>query len=274
MVALDLDGTTLNSSKEFSPRTIKAFHDAMEKGIHIVISTGRTFHSLPKQMFTIEGLEYVVTANGAVITRLADRQKIYENCVTPEAVDQLADILENRGFSVETFVDGTAYIDKAEYDAMSSNGSTYRDVDYVLTTRHPIPDLIGFMRQHRDHIENISLNFEFDEDRERMRPVLLAVEGITLTSSFAHNFEIGGATTSKAEALRHLMGLLGVSKEGLLACGDSPNDGQMIRLAGVGVVMGNSSDEMKKTADYVSDTNDNDGVAKAIEKFALGKTEE
>ena len=70
MVALDLDGTTLNSQKEISPRTITAFQNAMRKGTHIVVSTGRTFRSLPAQLFGIEGLEYIVTSNGAHITCL------------------------------------------------------------------------------------------------------------------------------------------------------------------------------------------------------------
>ena len=86
MVALDLDGTTLNSRGEISARTAKAFLNAMEKGVHIVISTGRTYQSLPGQLFSIKGLEYVITSNGAHITRLKDGELIYENNLAPEAV--------------------------------------------------------------------------------------------------------------------------------------------------------------------------------------------
>lgn len=90
-----------------------------------------------------------------------------------------------------------------------------------------------------------------------------------MTSSFAHNYEIGGETTSKAEALRFLMKKLGLNSSQLMACGDSPNDEEMIKLAEIGVVMGNASEEMKARADYVTDSNAEDGVAKAIEKFVL-----
>ena len=90
-----------------------------------------------------------------------------------------------------------------------------------------------------------------------------------LTSSFPHNFEIGGKHTSKGQALLFLMERLGLSRDELMACGDSPNDEEMIYLAGIGVAMENGEASTKEIADYITDTNDRDGVAKAIEKFVL-----
>ncbi|MFR1722843.1 HAD family hydrolase [Emergencia timonensis] len=269
MVALDLDGTTLNSQKEISPRTIAAFQNAMRKGTHIVVSTGRTFRSLPAQLFGIEGLEYIVTSNGAHITELATRKTIYENYLTPHAVEEVVRVLRNTSFSIETFVGGKAYIDSAEYEDVVANGSTYRDADYIINTRNPIPHIWDYMIQNKHQIENISINFEFAEDKEKWQRILERIDDITLTSSFKHNFEIGGANTSKAEALRFLMRRLDVEPRELMACGDSPNDIEMIKLAEIGVVVGNASEEMKSLANYVTDTNDNDGVAKAIENFVL-----
>lgn len=269
MVALDLDGTTLNNQKELSPRTIAAFEKAMEKGAHIVVSTGRTFRSLPEQLFGIEGLEYIVTSNGAHVTELATMKTIYENYLASHAVEEVVRVLRGTGFSIETFVGGRAYIDKAEYEDVVANGSTYRDADYIKSTRNPIPHICDYMIENKHQIENISVNFEFIEDKEKWEKILGQINDITLTSSFQHNFEIGGANTSKAEALRFLMRKLDVKAEELMACGDSPNDIEMIKLAGIGVVVGNATEEMKSLADYITDTNDNDGVAKAIERFVL-----
>lgn len=269
MVALDLDGTTLNNQKELSPRTIAAFKKAMEKGAHIVVSTGRTFRSLPEQLFGIEGLEYIVTSNGAHVTELATMKTIYENYLASHAVEEVVRVLRGTGFSIETFVGGRAYIDKAEYEDVVANGSTYRDADYIKSTRNPIPHICDYMIENKHQIENISVNFEFIEDKEKWEKILGQINDITLTSSFQHNFEIGGANTSKAEALRFLMRKLDVKAEELMACGDSPNDIEMIKLAGIGVVVGNATEEMKSLADYITDTNDNDGVAKAIERFVL-----
>jgi len=269
MVALDLDGTTLNNHKIISPRTTEAFRRAMEQGVHIVIATGRTFKSLPEQLFDIEGLEYVVTSNGSHITRLKDRKVIYEDYIPAAGVEKVAALVRGSGISVETFVRGSAYIDRAEYDDVLANGSTYRDAEYIRTTRKPVPDILAFMLENKDVIENINLSFEFLEEKERWRSALEEIPGTTLTSSFIHNFEVGGAGTSKAAALRYLMNMLGLTPEELMACGDSPNDGQMIKLAGIGVAVANGTPETIAMADYVTDANYEDGVAKAIEKFVL-----
>lgn len=269
MVALDLDGTTLNERSEISPRTVDVFRKAMEKGVHIVICTGRTFQSLPKQLFSIEGLEYIITSNGAHITAIANMETVYENNISADAVQQIIDALRFTGYSVETFVKGHAYIAKDEYDDMVKNGSSFRNAEYVIRTRNPVPDFFAFMCDHKHEIENISINFPFPEDRDVILHLLRDVNDITITSSFHHNLEIGGATTSKAQALSVLMAQLGLDESQLMAAGDSPNDAEMIKLASLGVVMGNASDEMKALGDYITDSNDNDGVAKAIEKFVL-----
>lgn len=269
MVALDLDGTTLNRHKQISPRTVAAFDRAMEKGCHIVVSTGRTFYSLPEQIFHIRGLEYVITSNGAHITSLADRRQIYENNIAPEAVLAVLEKIEGRNMSIETFVSGRAYIDKKEFDEVAAFGSDYRDAEYILTTRNPVSGICGFMKENIDRIENISLNFRDLSEKDRYMAELSTLAGITVTSSFIHNLEIGGSNTSKASALRFLMDRLDVSPSELMACGDSLNDQRMLQLAAVGVAVANACPQIKETADYVTDSNDEDGVAKAIEKFVL-----
>ena len=269
IIALDLDGTTLDDNSRFTQRTIDAFHEAMKKSIHIVVSTGRTFMSLPKQLFHIEGLEYVITSNGAHITKLADMQRIYENIISPKAAEALVRLLKQHSVSIETFIDGVAYIEKEEYEHIKKYGSGYRDDNYILTSRNPVEGILDHMMKNIDKVENISLNFPLIEEKEEFRSKLDEIPDITVTSSLPHNFEIGGATTSKAEALRFLMRELNLDASQLMACGDSPNDEEMIKLAEIGVVMGNASDEMKAKADYVTDSNREDGVAKAIERFAL-----
>lgn len=269
MIALDLDGTTLTGRSEISPRTVEALHRAMEQGVHIVISTGRPWCSLPEAIFGIDGLEYMITSNGAAITRISGRERIYENCNEPAAVERIVALLRGRGFSVDAFTDGQAYIGAAEYREMKENGCSFRDADYVLRTRRPVADIFDFMLEHKDRLENISIVFRREEDQKEVMRQLAAMDDITLTSSFHNNLEIGGPTTSKADALRFLMRRLSIDSDRLLACGDSPNDSRMIELARIGIVMGNASEHMKARADFVTDTNDNDGVAKAIEKFVL-----
>ncbi len=269
MVALDLDGTALDPFGRITEREELAFKRAMDMGVHIVVATGRAFHSLPDNVFSIGGIEYAVTSNGAQVTRLKDRTLIYENCIEAASVTEIADILEKAGVRAEAFTDGRAYIDVSEFNAIKSGEIMTRDSVYVLSTRNPVDDIFAFMREHRDRIENISINYPSNEAKEKFSRVLREIPGVTVTTSFALNNEIGGATTSKADGLLHLMGELGVKKSELMACGDSPNDGAMIEMAAVGIAMGNATPDVRAMADFVTDSNAEDGVAKAIEKFVI-----
>mgnify|MGYP003295977438 CR=1 FL=1 len=123
------------------------------------------------------------------------------------------------------------------------------------------------------HIENINVNFEDISEKPAMREKMLKLPETTITSSFLHNLEIGGATTSKAEALIQMGRLLGVEPEEMMAVGDSPNDMAMLSVCGLPVAVGNALDEVKAIARYIAPTNHEDGVADAVEKFVLGETE-
>ncbi len=269
MVALDLDGTTLDQNSQITDRTRDALQAAMNRGVHIVVSTGRSFDAIPEQVLNVTGLEYLINSNGADISEVPNRKCIYTNHIEESAVLAAIELLRDSGLSVEAVIDRVTYIDQDEYDEITVNGSGYRDVNYVISTRTPVKNLFDYMMENRNKIENINIIFENLEEKEEWRKKLIKIPDSTLTTSFSHNYEIGGSTTSKAEALRFLMNRLGVSREELMACGDSPNDSEMIKFAGLGVAMGNATDAVKEIADYITESNSNDGVAKAIEKFIL-----
>ena len=269
MIALDLDYTTLRNEKSLSPRTERALREAAAAGVHVVAATGRTFSALPPAILGIDSIRYAVNSNGAEISRLPGRNVIYRNGVGKEQVRAVREMLRDTPFPVEVFRGGQAFANAADLEELAQNGSTYRSAAYILWSRKPVPDVLALLDGEPEDVENISISFPEDAEREKMRARLAKIPGVTITSSTGFNLEIGGATTSKAEALSYLMGVLGVAPEELMACGDSPNDAKMLALAGLGVAMGNASDEMKKLADYVTDTNENDGVAKAIERFVL-----
>ena len=269
MIGLDLDGTTLDNNGRFSDRTKEAFRRAKEKGAHIIVATGRALCSLPAELYEIEGLDYVVTSNGARIIKTCNRETVYEDFVDEGAVRVVHDILLKRNAMIEIFYNGRAYIGEEEFNRIVNGGNTRRSRNYVSSTRTPVKDIYSLLLQEASQIENISINYFDEEEKRETEKVLAEIENITLTSSFTYNNEIGGKETSKAKALRFLMDMLEVTEEELMCCGDSPNDLQMIELSKIGVAMGNALDLVKDRADYVTDTNHNDGVAKAIEKFVL-----
>lgn len=270
LIALDIDGTTLMSDGSLSKRNKEALIRATDQGIHVVIATGRCFAALPNQLTDLKGIRYALTSNGAQTKDLHTGETLEGNYLTDVAVAESAQLLrEHSGYMVEIFTDGKAYMDKAQYHGVCSGEIPWRSRNYVRDTRTPVEDVLDFMLQHRHAIENINIFFEHLSDKARLKPHLDVLNNVTITSSFDNNWEIGGATTNKGSALQYLARMLCINKEEILACGDSPNDEEMLKFAGTPVAVGNAKESVRRLAAHIVSDNDMDGVAEAIEKFAL-----
>ena len=269
MVALDLDGTTFDSAGDISELTVKTLEEAAAAGAHIVVSTGRSYASLPEHIKSVSGIEYAITSNGAHVNLMHSGEQIYSDFLDPQAVESVAELKDETGADIEVFIDGKAYVDGSYYEDVKENGCEFRNADYVLWSRRPVPDVTALMLEHRDKIENVNFVFRTLELLEEARPKVCAMENANVTSSFMSNLEVGGPNTSKKTALLWLMDKLGISTDELMCCGDAPNDMAMLELAGIGVAVANAWGGLKDHADYITASNDDDGVALAIEKFVL-----
>lgn len=271
MVALDLDGTTLNSKGKLSPHTKDTLEKAIERGVQVVVSTGRVFSSIPKEVLAVKGIDYAISSNGAIISDLRKGHVIYGDYLSEEAVLRSIEIADEHNIMLEAFWGGKAYMDKGFYELIEREGCLNRNKDYVLRTRIPLGNLFDGMRENIDRIENLNFFFSQIEDLEKHRHEIEAIPNAMKTSSFSNNLEVGGPGTCKRKAIEALLDKKGISQSELMCCGDAPNDIEMIKFAGLGVAMGNAWGDTKKYADYVTATNDEDGVALAIEKFCFGQ---
>lgn len=269
LIALDLDGTTLNSKGRLSEGNRKALADAAERGVNILVATGRPLCALPEEILEFEPIRYVLTSNGARIVDLANNETFYENCLAPHSVEAAVQLLEPLHYVLETFIKGEAYIEGWYFRQIAETGKSFRNIDYILKTRKPRDDFYNFMLENKEHIENINVNFENIDEKPNMKKRLEELPDVTITSSFNHNLEIGGNTTSKADALKQMGALLGIKQSEMMAIGDSPNDLAMLKASGVAVAVGNGKEEVKREADYIAPSNDDDGVADAVRKFVL-----
>ena len=269
LIALDLDGTTLTRNG-LTRRTKETLEEAIENGLDVVIATGRPYSALPETVKTIKGLEHIIISNGAHIVRPLTGEFLYSNYVEREAILRVRDMLMERNFPVEVFTEGRAYVDRELYEDVKKNGSTYLAARYILRTREPVDRIYDFWFEHADSIENVNIQFEHQEDKAEMKSILEKAEGITLTSSTYHNLEVGGETTSKASALWQLCRMKRLTMENIMAFGDSPNDGTMIREAGIGVAMENATADILDDADITAPSNDDEGVAYTLRMLLLG----
>ena len=224
-----------------------------------MIATGRPFSALPKDVFEIDAIRYVLTSNGASITDLRKNETFYENCLSPLAVEHAVELLRKHDYIIECFIHGTAYIEKWYYEQVRETHESFKSVSYILETRNPIDGIYDFMQHNREHIENINVNFEDVSQKPAMKEKLLMLPEVTITSSFPH----------KARALSEMGRLLGIRADEMMAAGDSPNDIAMLNAVGMPVAVGNAEEEVKAVAKYIAPPNHEDGVAEAIERFVL-----
>lgn len=269
MIALDLDGTTFNSKGQLTDRTKNTLEAVAAQGVYVVVSTGRSYNSLPPAIKEVKGIAYAITSNGAHINDISTGESVYDDYIHPENIERIISVVKKYGCGLEVFIDGQAYIDEPTYRDIEINGSEFRNAEYILWSRKPVDDIGALMIENRHKIENCNFCFDGVDKLEEAKPEIMSIPDAQVTSSFRNNLEIGGPETSKKTALLELMNRLDIHRDELMCCGDAPNDIQMMQLAGLGVAMGNAWGGTKDHADYVTDTNDNDGVAKAIEKFVL-----
>lgn len=270
LIALDLDGTTMNSGNQLSPYNRKAIEDAIAAGIEVVVASGRAFTSLPKEVLEIQGLRYAISSNGAHISDLRREGFLHSSFIDGKTVDEAIRIAKQEELMLEAFCDGHPYIERSLYEDVRVRGSMYRNQDYVIKTRTPIDDLLSFMAKHRDVLENINFFFYDDAKLERVKPMLYGLPNCHVTSSVRNNIEVGGIHSTKAFALKRLAQDLDILPSQIMSFGDAGNDILMIQYAGFGVAMGNAWGEVKAAANYVAPSNDEDGVGKTIRKFLLG----
>ncbi len=128
----------------------------------------------------------------AAITDLSSGEIFYENCLSAGTVEAAVEMLKSTDYILEGFIAGKAYIEKAYYEYVERTGKSFRDVRYILETRNPVENLNGFLLNHKDHVENINVNFEDLACKPGLRDMLLTLPDATITTSFPNNLEIGG----------------------------------------------------------------------------------
>ena len=278
LIALDLDGTTLDREGNLTRENRLALEEAAGKGIYVVVASGRALSTLPKEVMELACVSYAITSNGAAICSMPDQVLLRRYLIPGEAVDRvvaLADayFAEYTGvqrLNYEVFVDGTAYA-QADYvaDAMKFGG-TENEKKYVLESRRHVEDIHAFIRQHRRELDSMDLIIHDPEKKELMWELLKQqVPGIYITSSVPRLLEISGKECGKWSGIRHLLEILGLSPEEVITFGDARNDLDMIQGAGIGVAMSNAHPALKENADYITDSNDESGVARALRELGI-----
>lgn len=269
LVALDLDGTLLNDEKTITPRTAAAIRKALEQGVTVLPATGRTASGVPEQLTNIPGVRYALTSNGAAVVDLETGDSLVRLPFDAAMALRAYDVLEPLGGSLSIFIHGRSYSEaKPEGQALEIVPQNLRS--YFRTTRIEVEDMRQTLRDNADAIEKFSILYPTLEDRDRAwQAVRRACPSIEITTSIERNMELNAPGVSKGRGLMALAERLDLCPDQVMAIGDSGNDLTMIEAAGLGVAMGNATEEVKAAADVVTADNNHDGVAQAIEDYVL-----
>ena len=269
LIALDLDGTLLTTDKKLTEYSRIVLAKAMEQGCEVVVSSGRPISAIPKELLEFPGMRYMVTANGARIVDLEEKKTLYEHLLSVETAQKVLEVLAQYDDIYEFFVDGIGYTKAEGMARLDEYFSNPAMREYMVQTRIPVEDVIATLHKFDKPVDKVQGIFLSREAKKPAGKQLAEIPGLEITGAFGFNHEINAAGTSKGVALKKLGELIGISTEEMMACGDGMNDYDMLQTVGFSVAMANGHPELKEMADYVTEANDENGVAKAIERFVL-----
>lgn len=270
LIALDVDGTLLNSRQEVSPDTVAALDRAYAKGIHIVLSTGRILAECRHFLKKLPMIRYANTCTGAQVLDLQTEQTLVSFTIPAVEIQRLFEKLRDLDAQINFFDPRDNHPHTAQW--MMDTGERYSgDRAPVLRTYyHCEQDLEKYVSQIDCPMIKIHVFFaNLQHKQEALKR--LAGEPYNIVESMVNDLEINPIGASKELGLAKLTERLRVRKEETMAIGDGDNDVTMLQYVGLPVCMANGSEKAKACAKYITDDNDHDGVAKAINMVLEGK---
>ena len=270
LLALDLDGTLLNSQKELTPRTCDALYTAAEAGVEIVPTTGRFFTGMPEVVQKLPFLHYAITINGAQVYDIRKEKAVSAAEIPLETALQVLEYLDGFPVIYDCYQDNWGWMTRS----MQENAAAFVPFDYALrmvrSLRTPVEELKAYLRGQNRGVQKLQLFTPDDALRGRLlKDLTEQFDSLSVSTSMPCNIEINDAHANKGEAIASLVAYLGLPMAATMAIGDGLNDTSMIKMAGRGVAMANACPEILAIADEVTASCDEDGAALAIERHCI-----
>lgn len=267
IIATDLDGTLMSPDHiTITERTKNALLKAHSRGIKIAIATGRTLGFITPVINQIPFIDYVIYSNGASVYDLHSEKIICQNHIPPEITGQILKKLDETAVYYNTYVDSKVYIQDNKQQFYESRELPEEFLKVFMASSKVYENLCEELDGKGAEIIAV---YSADEDlRNSLREYFESL-GLLVTASLKDEIEATVPSANKGTALSSLCELLKIEKEEAMAFGDAMNDMQMIEFAAYSFAMGNACEDLKKAAAYITLSNAEDGLAKAVEEYAL-----
>lgn len=260
MLAIDIDDTLINDEKEITEGTKQALAAAVSQGVIVTLATGRMYASAKQLAGQLSLNVPLITYMGSLVKNALDGRVLYERTVPLDAARAIFEYCGSRGLHLQTYVDDVLYVKESNEKAKAY--AALSKIPYTVC-----PDFEKLVSMPSAKL----LIIDDPEVLDQTAPSLRELVGgsVHITKSKPHFLEIVHAEGTKGHALTHLAEHFGLRLSQVIAIGDSWNDREMLEVAGLGVAMGNAVDALKEIADYVTLSNNDDGIKHVVEKFIL-----
>ena len=267
LIALDMDGTLLNSRQEITPRAGRAMEEIMRRGKQGVFSTGRCIREMEAYLEAFPSMKYLICESGACVYDLQKKKHIARIPIPPRLVLKVIACVEGEDILTSFFMGNRPFMDTAYMRRLAAFG--LGDFDEVFRQSVvKVENLFSFYRENPMEVEKINLFFK-DGDSRRKALEKIARLPLSLASSLAGNLEINAQRANKGEGLRILCNHLQIPMEAVIAVGDNSNDVEMLQAAGFPAAVGNAVPRVKALAREITEDCDHDGAAIIMEKYML-----
>lgn len=271
LLCIDIDGTLLNSEHQVTARTMEAVKRAQAVGVNIAISTGRIYSDAEYYARLVGARAPVIASNGAFIMGPDGSEILYKSVFGQRLAVKILDTASKYKAVPNFHTPYKVYAGNIPswlfYHKNIRRGVFSKNLkaQLVLSKKH----WEKVLASEQDSILKCELLIKDKAAQQRIRDELESLGKLEVVNAMGANLEITYKGVSKGKAAEILASYYNLTAGDIMAIGDSENDLSMIEYAGLGVAMGNAVDRLKEKADFITDTNDNEGVAKAIDKFIL-----
>lgn len=288
IIVIDLDGTLLNSFGEITPKTKDVLQRAIKNGVKVILASGRPVSAIENIATEIGSKEYLISGNGALVYDMRENEVVYDKFLTKEQVLEIVDICEENSIYCNVYTETEVIAKALNYNVLFYHKENAKKPEGKRTSINIVSNLRRYI-EDLDENENFLKMTVCDPNRLIFNGIIRKLRNINSidvldvshmsrktikdgTDDVQIEYfytEITNKNVNKWSAIEYLLEKEDIKPEEVMAIGDNVNDKEMIENAGLGVVMGNSSPQMKELADIVVSDNNSDGIVEAVEKFIL-----
>lgn len=287
IVAVDLDGTLLNSYGEVSLETRKILNAVKEKGVEVVLASGRTISSVENLATDLNTSRYIISGNGAILYDIQEKQVLHNRFLNKNQVLDIIRICEENSIFYNVYAENEIITPNLNYNVLFYHKENVNKEESKRTIINVVNNVEKYIEES-DKNEYLKVTicdetkFIFNSIIRKLR-TYGDIDVLDVSHMSRKKIKVGTAevdveyfyteitnkNVNKWTALEVLLEKLNISREEVMAIGDNVNDKEMVEEAGLGIVTGNSSPMMKEIADVVVADNNSDGVKEALEKYIL-----